>query len=139
MKKIKIGTIILAIILVTMIAFFGIYVPVQNRMENQVKQNSYAMDLKGSRVVRLKLDTATKTSIKDAQGNEVEEEGTEELTDEQIAEKGYTKEEIPVNKEEEKNVSNYRAAQKMIEKRLAKVGLDNYIIKVDERNRRYHY
>ena len=37
MKKIKIVTITLAIILITMIAFFGIYSPVQNRMENKVK------------------------------------------------------------------------------------------------------
>lgn len=137
MKKIKIGTILLAIVLVTMIAFFGVYVTVQNRMENQVKPNSYAMDLKGTRMIRLKVNTGTKTVLKDAQGNEVKEEGTEELTDEQIAEKGYTKEEIPVNKEEEKNVSNYRATQKVIEKRLAKVGLSNYIIKIEERNRRY--
>ena len=37
MKKVKIITITLAIILITMIAFFGIYVPVQNRMENKVR------------------------------------------------------------------------------------------------------
>ena len=36
MKKIKLLTIILAIILVTMVAFFGVYVPVQNRMEEKV-------------------------------------------------------------------------------------------------------
>ena len=45
MKKIKILTIILGIVLVTMVAFFGIYVPVQNRMENKVKDYSYAMDI----------------------------------------------------------------------------------------------
>lgn len=64
MKKIKTVTIILAILLVTMIAFFGIYVPVQNRMENQVKSNSYAMDLKGSRMIRLTLNTRNENSNK---------------------------------------------------------------------------
>lgn len=130
MKKIKILTITLVIIAITMIAFFGIYTQVQNRMENQVKQYSYAMDLKGSRNIRLTINTESTTTIKDADGNIVEND--EELTDEQIAEKGYTKEETPYNSEEIKNVENYKASQKVIEKRLKKLGVQNYIIRLDE-------
>lgn len=130
MKKIKILTITLAIIAITMIAFFGVYIQVQNRMENQVRDYSYAMDLKGSRNIRLKVNIQSKTIIKDAEGKVVED--TENLTDEQMAEKGYTKEEMPYNSEEVKNAENYRASQKVIEKRLEKLGVDNYIIKVDE-------
>ena len=130
MKKIKILTITLAIIAITMIAFFGIYTQVQNRMENQVKDYFYSMELKGSRNIRLKVNTESKTTIKDAEGNVVED--TENLTDEQIAEKGYTKEEIPYNTEEVKNIENYKASQKVIEKRLKKLGVDDYIIKLDE-------
>ncbi len=130
MKKIKIGTITLAIIAITMIAFFGVYTQVQNRMENQVKDYDYAMDLKGSRNVRLTVNTESKTTIKDADGNIVED--SDDLTDEQIAENGYTKEETPNNSEEIKNAENYRASQKIIEKRLQKLGLEDYIIKVDE-------
>lgn len=130
MKKIKILTITLAIAVITMIAFFGIYTQVQNRMENQVKDYSEAMDLKGSRNIKLTVNTESTTTIKDAEGKVVEQE--EELTDEQIAEKGYTKEEIPNNKEEIKNVENYRASQKVMEKRLKKLGIDNYMIKLDE-------
>ena len=37
MKKVKIITIILAIILVSLISFVGIYMQTQNRMENKVK------------------------------------------------------------------------------------------------------
>lgn len=37
MRKVKITTIILAIILVTMVAFAGVYIKTQNRMENKVK------------------------------------------------------------------------------------------------------
>lgn len=128
MKKIKILTITLAVIAITMVAFFGVYTQVQNRMENQVKDYSEAMDLKGSRNVTLTVNTESTTTIKDAEGKVVEEE----LTDEQIAEKGYTKEEMPNNKEEVKNVENYKASQKVIEKRLKKLGVDNYIIKLDE-------
>ncbi len=130
MKKVKIGTIILAIILITMIAFFGIYVPVQNRMENKVRDYSYAMDLKGSRNIKLQVNTQNKTTIKDSEGNVVED--TDELTDEQIAEKGYIKEENPYNTEEIKTVENYRASKEVIEKRLKKLGISNYLIKLDE-------
>lgn len=128
MKKIKILTITLAIIAITMVAFFGVYTQVQNRMENQVKDYSEAMDLKGSRNITLTVNTESTTIIKDAEGKVVEEE----LTDEQIAEKGYTKEETPNNKEEVKSVENYRASQKVMEKRLKKLGVDNYIIKLEE-------
>ena len=37
MKKVKILTITLAIILVTAISFGGIYIQTQNRMENKIK------------------------------------------------------------------------------------------------------
>ena len=53
MKKVKILTITLAIILITAIAFGGIYVQKQNRMENIIKDYEYAMDLKGTRTIRL--------------------------------------------------------------------------------------
>lgn len=129
MKKIKILTITLSIVAITMIAFFGVYTQVQNRMENQVKDFAYAMDLKGSRNVELTVNTKSKTIIKDAEGKEVEEEN---LTDEQITEKGYTKQDIPNNSEEVKTIENYKASQKVIEKRLEKLGVSNYIIKLDE-------
>ena len=96
MKKIKILTITLVIIAITMIAFFGVYTQVQNRMENQIKDYTDAMDLKGSRNIRLTVSTGNTTVVKDAEGKVIEEE----LTDEQIAEKGYTKEEETDNKEE---------------------------------------
>lgn len=132
MKKIKTLTIVLAIVLITMIGFCGIYTQVQNRMENQVKDYTYAMDLKGSRNVRLTINKENKTIIKDAEGNIVKDAETENLTDEQIAEKGYSKEETPYNKEEVKTIENYKATKKIIEERLKKIEVDNYIIKVDE-------
>jgi len=55
MRKVKITTIILAIILVTMIAFAGIYMKTQNRIENKVKDYSWGKELKGERVVVLQV------------------------------------------------------------------------------------
>ena len=94
MKKIKLVTITLVIIAITMIAFFGIYMPKQNRMENIVKDYSYAMDIEGSRNIRLKVNDD--------------------------------------NDEDVKNVENYNASKKIIEKRLEKLNVDNYNIKLDE-------
>ena len=55
MKKVKILTIVLAIILVTLIAFGGIYLPTQNRMENKVKDYELGRELDSQRVIELKI------------------------------------------------------------------------------------
>ena len=132
MKKIKILTFILVVILITAIAFLGVYTHVQNRMENQVKDYSYAMDLSGARYIRLSVSGENKTVIKDAQGNEVQNADT--LTDEQISEKGYTKEEIPYNSEDAKTLENFKKSKQIIEKRLKKLNVQDYIVKLDDTN-----
>lgn len=130
MKKVKIITIILAIVLVTIVAFFGVYVPIQNRMEDKVKGYSYTADLEGARNIRLKVDESNKTVIKDIEGNKVGD--SENLTDEEIAEKGYTKEESPYNAQEVLNKENYQESKKVIEKRLEELKVDDYNARVDE-------
>ena len=130
MKKIKILTIILGIVLITMVAFFGVYVQKQNRMENKVKDYSYAMDLKGGRNIRLTVDDTVDTVIKDADGNEVTD--ADSLTDEELAEKGYTKEETKANSEEVLNEENYLKSKEIVEKRLNELGVDNYVVDIDE-------
>lgn len=54
MKKIKTITIILAIILITLIAFVGIYIQTQNRMENKVKDYQLSRELEGGRIIEIK-------------------------------------------------------------------------------------
>ena len=130
MKKIKILTIILLIILITMVAFWGIYTQVQNRMENQVRDYSYAMDLAGSRVVRLIVSDGSETVVKDSEGNVVED--SENLTDDEITANGYTKEETPYNSDDVKTVDNYKKSKEIIEKRFNELGISNYITKLDE-------
>ena len=131
MKKIKLLTITLAIILVTAVAFFGVYIPVQNRMEDKVEGYSYAMDLKGGRNIRLIVDTSNKTEVKDSEGNEVED--ADNLTDEEITQNGYTKEEVPTNSQDVLTYDNYKKSKDIIEKRLSKLGVDNYIVKLDDK------
>lgn len=55
MKKVKIITIILAIVLVTLVAFCGIYLKTQNRMENKVKDYSLGREIYGGRVIEIKV------------------------------------------------------------------------------------
>ena len=55
MRRIKITTIILAIILVTLVAFTGVYVKTQNRMENKVKDYTLGRELSGERVVEVRV------------------------------------------------------------------------------------
>ncbi len=55
MKKVKITTIILAIILITLIAFAGLYIKTQNRMEDKVKSYELGRALYGGRVVDIKV------------------------------------------------------------------------------------
>lgn len=57
MRRVKTITIILAIILITMVAFAGVYIKTQNRMENKVKDYSFGRELKGERVAELKVVT----------------------------------------------------------------------------------
>lgn len=130
MKKLKMLTIVLVVILITMIAFGGIYIQKQNRMENIIKNYSYAMDLKGARNIRLKVNQKNKTVIKDSEGKEVE--SSEDLTDDQIKEKGYTKEEIPYNSQESQKEENYKESKKIIEERLKSLKIADYNIKIDE-------
>ena len=62
MKKVKITTIILAIILVTIVSFGGVYIQTQNRMENKIKAYTYGRELKGERQLELKVSTASENN-----------------------------------------------------------------------------
>ena len=132
MKKIKIITMIVLVILITMVSFFGVYVHVQNRMENQVRDYALDMDLDGARYVKLVVNRESTDVIKDAEGNEVETE--EEMTDEQLAEKGYTKESVPNNSEDSLTVENYEKSKSIIEERLKEQGVEEYEISLNDEN-----
>lgn len=125
MKKIQLVTKILAIALISAIGFAGIYVQKQNRMENIVKDYSLGMDLEGVRTIELKVSDETKEITKDKDGNVIEEDKKEEDGE-------YTTEKQPANSEEVKTTENYKKSKKIIEKRLDRFGVDNYVVKLDE-------
>ena len=126
MKLVKITTIVLLIILVAMIGFFGIYSQNKNQIANKVKGYAYSMNISGARNIKLKLNTNTTKVIKDKDGNIIES-----ATDEEIEKNGYVTEEIPNNSEEVKTEENYEKSKKIIEKRLKKLGAEEYNISLN--------
>ena len=130
--KIPVITMVLAIILVCMVGFVGIYTQKQNRMENSVKDYAYSRDLKGSRVIIMKPTEGSKTVVKDSEGKEVEDSSN--LTDEEIQEKGYIKEEKPYNEQSALTVENYKKTKEILEKRLKDLGSSDYIVSLNATN-----
>lgn len=130
MKKVKILTIVLAIILVTLIAFGGIYVQTQNRMENKVKDYELGRELKSQRVIELKIkQTSTDNSKENSSDETTDSENTEET--EKSEETASTKNESTENKLTEKDYEN---AKKIMEKRLQALGAQDYTISLDKEN-----
>lgn len=128
-KIIKTETIVLLILLVTIISFFGIYIQDKNQVINKVKDYTLAMNLNGARTVKLKVNSGTKQIIKDSEGNIIET-----ATDEEIEKNGYIKEDIQNNSEDVKTEENYKISKEIIEMRLKRLGVQDYIISVNEKN-----
>ena len=114
MKKIKIITIILAIILITLVAFGGVYIKTQNRMENKVKDYDFARELHGGRFVQLQVISDSAEHDHDGDGkndHEVEITSKENLTEE-----------------------NYEIVKKTLETRLKNFGAQDYTISLNKEN-----
>ena len=121
MKKVKITTIILAIILVTLIAFAGIYTKTQNRMENKVKGYTLSKELDGKRIIDIKVkseDTSSGTSTS-------ETEGTDTSTEKQTTQESNS---------DKLTVENYKIVKQTIEKRLKKLKAQDYNVSLNEEN-----
>ena len=130
MNKVKITTIILTIIAITIIALGGIYIKDGNTFKNIVKEYEFSKDINGTRNIVIGVNTGTKTLIKDKDGKIVTDAG--ELNDEQLKEKGYIKEEKNINPQEMLNKENYQKSKEIIRKRLEKMQIGDYNIRLDE-------
>lgn len=120
MKKVKITSIILAIVLVTLIAFAGIYVKNQNRMENKVKDYTLSKELEGRRVIDLKVKE-----------EESETENTAENTEENQEEGTETAENTTEETKQEK-INDYQTVKKTVEKRLKELKAQDYNVALNE-------
>lgn len=125
MKKVKILTIVLAIILVTLIAFGGIYVQTQNRMENKVKDYEFGRELKSQRVIELKIKESTSTDSENSSSDENTETDSSKETE---------KSEETTSTENKLTEKDYENAKKIMEKRLQALGAQDYTISLDKEN-----
>ena len=126
-KILKNITKILAILVICLISYVGIYVQKSNRMDNIVKSYEYTKELQGYRQVILEVSDATEvqSSIGKIIGN------TDNFTDAEISENNYTKTDIKVNKENDINIDNYKKTKTLLEKRLKVMKVDDYNISLD--------
>lgn len=115
LKTVKVITMTLLVILLTIFAFLGLYVKKNNIWTNIIPELNYGMELDGTRELRFELDTTEeeKRVYIDSEGNilgEVKEETSEETTleDGVSLETEDTKaEEVEKTTQEETNKTNY--------------------------------
>ena len=129
MKKVKILTIALAILLVTLIAFGGVYIQTQNRMENKVKDYELGRELKSQRVIELKIKESSSGSENSSSDESTDTDSSEEK--EKSEETTSTENESTENKLTEKDYEN---AKKIMEKRLQSLGAQDYTISLNKEN-----
>ena len=129
-RKLKLITEILAIIVICLISFVGIYTKNANRMENQVKDYDLGKDLKGYRELVFKVSDATE--VLDSNGKVVG--NTDEYTDSSIETNSYQKSENKINASEDLTKENYEKAKSIIEKRLKSLNVEDYNLSLDEEN-----
>lgn len=131
-KIITITTIILAIIIISIASFGGIYKLKEYKVVNVVPDYLLSMEFNNSRVANFSVSNeVAETKIYDKDGNEItEKQDGIEYTEEN----GYKIVETKVNNEESLNDSNYKLSKKIIEKRLKDIKAEQYTIKLNESN-----
>ena len=112
-KKINIVIILLAIVLVSIISFVGVYKKYQNRMVNVIPKYNIGTNLDGHRKAVIEVDTSNDKNAKTEEGNNSSEvKKTDKTQDEK-------------NKEYEKSLE-------IIKKRLAYLKVKDYTVSLDK-------
>ena len=154
LKRLKIIVAILLVILLSLIAFWGVFTKEKGVWNNQVAPYNLGLDVKGSRELRYTLDNSEeeKYVYVDENGNikgEVWENGSATTAEHEAeheagtaedAENDVQQEEVPyaketrtikVNSDDKLTKENFEQAKKLIQKRLKKQGMSEYNIRLD--------
>ena len=129
-KKLKLITEILAIVVICLVSFVGIYTKNANKMENQVKDYELSKDLSGYRELIFKVSDATE--VLDSKGKVVG--NTDNYTDSTIETNSYQKTENKINSDEELTEANYEKAKSIIEERLKSLRIQDYNLSLNKEN-----
>ena len=125
-KTLKIIFFIIAILLITLISFVGIYKYDKGSMKNIMPDYELGKEFKGSRLITLKVNTSTKTD-ETTTGEKTSDENSEENSEENTEAK-----ETQVNAPEILNVENYNKAKEIMEKRINDANFSEYDIRVSQ-------
>lgn len=129
-KKLKLITEILAIFVICLVSFVGIYTKNTNKMENKVKNYELSKDLKGYRELVFKVSDATE--VLDSSGKVVG--NTDNYTDSTIESNSYKKSENKINDDADLTEENYEKAKTIIEKRLKSLKVQDYNLSLNKEN-----
>ena len=127
-KRLKLITEILAIVVICLVSFVGVYTKKANKMQNKVKDYVLSKDLKGYRELVFNISDATE--VLDSSGKVIG--NTDSYTDDKIESNSYQKTETKVNSDESLTKENYEKSKNIIEKRLKNLNVEDYNISVDE-------
>ena len=129
-KKLKLITEILAILIICLVSFVGVYGQNANKMVNKVKGYDLAKDLKGYRELVFSVSDAVevKSSEGDVVGN------TDTYSDSDIESYSYTKTENKVNLDENLTLENYKKCKEIIENRLKSLNVEDYNLSLNAEN-----
>lgn len=112
-------TVILLIVVISLISFFGIYKRNLNSWENLLPEYNLSKELGESRTFSFVVDTSTKEA--------------EHSDDEEVAEgEEHTHEQIPVNDAASLTKENYKKAKKIVEERLKDFGIIDSAVSINE-------
>lgn len=132
-KKIKI-IIWLIVILLILIGVFGLYSQKLNRLANIIPDYELGIDLKGAREFKLKVDTTEEE--KEVFLDENNNIAGIVINEENKEVPGYKvkKETIKKNPEEVLNSKKFGETRKILEKRLEKIGISDYEVRMNLEN-----
>lgn len=120
-RRLKIILTILVIILISIISFVGLFIQDTKFMKNILSEYKLGMDLKGYRLVTIKVSNETETTYYDKDGNEVEKEV-----------KGGTSKEIPINSDDILTKENFTKTKNLIKQRFEDLNISEYLIRLNE-------
>lgn len=125
-KKLKIILCILMVVLISVIAFVGVYSENLNMYKSDMPDYLLASELKGKRITYFKIDEGTEEKIYDKEGKEVDSipEGANE-TD-------YRKEQVKINSEDSLTEENYKRSKEIFDGRLNELGVEDYTVRLNE-------
>lgn len=148
LKIVKVITVTLIVVLLTLITFGGLYIKKNNVWENVVPEFKYGMELNGNRELRFALDTSEeeKSVYIDSEGNvlgfvkeeetdgvslETTDENEEQTTSENEVNYATEVRTIKANEDEVKTIQNFEKTKQIIQKRLEVENTYEYNIRLD--------